>query len=251
MATPDRLPDLSLWSPRWNQERLNDKELEDRRSFAQGFRMLPYQDDEKAFPSVTQCYHSNLVLGEILRAPWVKVMGVDLAGTKRPGNFITVVALEPTHRRRVLIAAQRGKWSSPETAKRIAKLNEDVGGCRVILVEDNAYQSALVDWMRQMKLDCWPLIRPFTTTGPKKVDPALGVKSLEVEFSNNAWIIPTEWESHEVGCQCGWCTIKVELEDYPMASSTDGVMSLWFCRQGIDIWSAPSGGATVEGLNVR
>jgi hypothetical protein len=250
MPGPSRLPDLPLWEARWTQAALEAKRQEDGRMFARGFRLVPFSDEERAFPSFRKCFSYGVSVGDLARGPWPKFLGVDLAGDERPGNALVAVAVDPSNRRRHVLKCLRGAWTSPETAQRIISLDQEYN-FRVIVVETNAYQKALVDWLRQMKAPCWFKVRA-TVTGKNKVDPALGVRSLEVEFSNLSWVVPAgEFESHPPSCACGWCAWRREMEDYPMGAADDFVMSTWFCRQAIDLYAAPGGPTRIEGLHDR
>lgn len=251
MPGPIRLASLPLWEPRWSQAALAAKRSESMRAFSRGMMMLPFSDEERIFPSVTKCYEYGVCTGDVIRGGSLKFLGVDLAGDKRPGNALVAIGLDPGTKRRYVIKVEVGAWTSPKVAERIAVLDAEMN-FRVICVENNGYQQALVDWMRHMKVPCWYKVRATTTTGKTKHDPELGVRSLEVEFANKAWVIPAaEFESHAAGCVCGWCVFRRSIEDYPNGSATDTVMALWFARQALNLYAAPVGGTRIEGLNAR
>lgn len=251
MPGPSRLPDLPLWEPHWTASALAARRAFDKRMFARGFAMVPFADDERIFPSVTSCYSYNVSTGDWARSAMPKVLGVDISSDTRPGNALVAVGLDPGTRRRHLIRAVNGAWTSPQLAAKIQQLDDEFH-FRVILVESNGVQKAIVDWLRQVKSPCWTRVRPFETTGKNKHDPELGVRSLEVEFSNQAWVIPAaEFEGHAPSCTCGWCVWRREFEEYPMGSTTDMVMSTWFARQAINLFAAPVGATRVEGLHDR
>lgn len=250
-AGPSRLPDLPLWEPHWTQAALAQRRALDGRMFARGFCMMPFADDERFFPSVADCYSYQAVTGDWARSAMPKFLGVDLSSDKRPGNALVAIGLDPASRRRHLIRALKGNWTSPQLAAKIQELDDELH-FRVILVESNGVQKAIIDWLRQVKAPCWTRVRPFETTGKNKHDPELGVRSLEVEFSNKAWVIPAaEWEGHAPSCSCGWCTWHREFEEYPMGSTTDQVMASWFARQALNMFSVPMGPAQIQGLHDR
>lgn len=219
--------------------------------FSRGFRLIPFSDEECWFPSVSKCLQSAVVLGPILRSGNPCFVGVDISGKKRPGNTIVAVSMCPATKERVVVKSLRGAWSSVELATKIGEVDRELNP-RVIVVENNGVQQTLIDWMQALKLPGWVKIVPFTTTGQKKFDPETGVKSLEIEFSNGAWVLPYgEFGSHMPGCECGWCVLYRELRDWPMGTSTDSAMALWFARQGIQLYGAEPGDMTVEGLGDR
>lgn len=190
------------------------------------------------FPSLTTCYASGVVLGEWQRRQLPAFVGVDLAGDKRPGNAITVLGLDPVTKRRYMLEAPMfGAWKSPETAGHIGDLCAR-HNVRFIMVENNAYQQSLVDWIRHAlkQHDFWFKVESFTT-GSNKANPTYGLPSLEVEFKNQAWVIPRdEFEGHDPACRCGWCVWIRQMRLYPRGAASDGVMSAWFAREAISRW---------------
>jgi hypothetical protein len=251
-----RLPSLPPWD-HWNAERLAREQDENLRAFERGFRMRAFSDDERMYPSFESCYAHGVVVGEVARRGWPVFMGVDLAGTKRPGNVIFIAALDPQTQKRYPLEVLTGAWSSPETAQQISMAASRHSNVRYIMVENNGYQQALIDWVKSSPADhsFWYKIESYTTTGTSKNNLLIGMPSLEVEFKNKAWVIPyDEFGGHYVTCHCGWCTWKSEVRDYPMSATTDTVMAMWFCREAIAKWgdtSATQGGLGLQGLNNR
>jgi hypothetical protein len=122
------------------------------------------------------------------------------------------------------------------------------------MVENNAYQQSLVDWIRHGTRDYsfWVKVESFTT-GKNKADPHYGLPSLEIEFKHKAWSIPSsKFEGHPATCMCGWCHWVREFTQYPMGATWDGVMASWFAREAIDKWGGTGASATSVGdLNSR
>lgn len=237
-----RLPSLPLWEERWNREALIKKKAAGERAFARGFHLQAYSDEERMFRSFPDCFQAGLRLDEVMARRYPAYVGVDLAGKKRPGNaiFVTGLAGDGT---RYPLEVLRGAWSSPETAARLAEINlrHDV---RIIMVENNAYQGALVDWIRQAARgpsDMWTKVEEYTTTAATKTHHEIGLPALEVEFKNRAWAIPTMHPPPcEAGpaCACPWCTWKREVADYPMSATSDCLMACFFSREAISRWGA-------------
>ncbi len=108
-----------------------------------------------------------------------------------------------------------------------------------VVVENNAYQQALIDWMKTIGSNV--NIIPFTT-GKQKADEFLGLPGLAAEFANGLWEIPFSEEHGPVGlgCTCGKCMLIAELEEHPFGDC-DTVMAIWFAR-----FAAQSFGFPVE-----
>jgi hypothetical protein len=226
----------------WPTERLRKEEQEKPRVFARGFRMVAYTDDERMFPSFTHCYSHGTALGNIARSGWPVYMGVDLSGPKRKGTAIFAGTVDPMTQRRYPLEIHVGAWTSPETAKQIGLVHGRYPNVRIIMVENNGYQQALIDWIKGSPGDSsfWFKIKSHTT-GSNKSSPEIGLPSLEVEFANKAWVIAAdEFEPHGLYCkagvggtQCGWCRWTGEMLVYPMSATTDTVMATWFFREAV------------------
>lgn len=236
MPKSQRLPSLSPWS-KWTPEVMRQEKERNPRMFARGFHMRAFSDDEKLFPHFESCFEHGVSLGDVQRRGLPVFIGVDLAGKTRPGNAIAVVGLDPILRRRYMLEIHYGNWRSPETAGRISEAASRYN-TRFVMVENNAYQQSLVDWIRHEApmSSLWSKIEPFTT-GKNKSSPEYGLPSLEIEFKNKTWVIPaSEFEGHPATCLCSWCHWVREFKDYPMAATSDGVMATWFAREAIDRW---------------
>lgn len=254
MSERIQLPALPVWQ-HWPRARLAKEKNENPRSFARGFEMKAFTDSERTFPSFKTCYNHGVVLGEIIRNGWPTFIGVDLAGAKRPGTVLFAASVDPVSRRRYPVEVQVGQWTSPETAQRLAAMH-DRHNTRYIMVENNGYQQSLVDWIRtsaEVSSEFYFKVESFTT-GSNKVDPQIGLPSMEVEFKNRAWVVPRdEYAGHPITCKCGWCTWDAEVVDYPFSATTDCVMAMWFAREGIAKWGGGRGAALtgLDDLNVR
>jgi hypothetical protein len=248
-----KLQSVPVWDAHWPTRALLKEANDKPRVFARGFRQKAFSDDERMFPSFESCYSYGVALGNIQRSGWPTFMGVDLAGDKRPGNVIFVGMIDPSSQRRFPVEILCGAWRSPETARQVGLMHAKYPNTRAICVENNAYQGALIDWIRNSPGDhsYWYKIQPFTT-GANKVDANIGLPSLEIEFRNKAWVIPAnEFEGHPPMCSCGWCTWTGEMKIYPNSATTDTVMGCWFFREAVSKWG---GAATINlgaGFNAR
>jgi len=241
VSIPIRLKSIPLWVEHWSEESLRKRYSQEPRAFERGFRLKAFSDDEATFPSFSQCEVPGITLGEIQRSNWPKFTGVDLSSKKRPGNTIATVAVDPKTRRRYPIDIRYGAWRSSETAEQI-RIVDELFSPMVIMVEDNAYQEALLDWISDDKsrFPYWVKIEATTTTGGRKSDLEKGLPGLEVEFSKKGWAFPlSEYENvtpDEAPPAGHWARLAQELRHHPIAATSDGVMALWFARQGIELY---------------
>jgi hypothetical protein len=116
----------------------------------------------------------------------------------------------------------------------------------VIVVENNNYQTALLDWAEATNADYWTKVES-TTTGANKIDPRIGLPGLQVQFANQGWVVPQdEFARHVAGCECAWCTLDREFRQHPLAPTLDMVMAAWFANQGLNTYTGGSETVVVE-----
>lgn len=241
MSTPIKLRSIPLFTPQWGEAELRKRHAQEERSFERGFRMRAHSDSELSFPAYTNCRTLGGSIGEIIRSDWPKVTGVDLASKKRPGTCLVTVALDPVRRRRFPIDVRYGAWRSNETCEQLADVNDRFNPT-VIMVEDNAYQAALIEWIQALpeRYAYWMKVEPTTTTEGTKASAELGLPVMQTEFRSKAWVFPwSEWEGARTDDpypRGHWARLDYEFRQHPIASTSDGVMATWFARQGIEIW---------------
>lgn len=217
---------------RWPTEALVKRKGElGERAFGRGFQQRAYAPGELTFPSwdAAKAKGANQEVRDLWRGEGPVMFGVDLSSNSRPGTVIYVLHVK-ANGARLPLAIERGKWTSPGTA---AKINELAIAYRpdIIMVENNGYQQALIDWCRAANYSWWTRVKSFTT-GSNKVSPEMGLPSLEVEMANEAWIVPRgEWMGHPADCECGWCAWDREMSEHPARTETDTVMAMWFARE--------------------
>jgi hypothetical protein len=263
MSIPIKLAPLPLWTDRWDEAALRERHRRNPRQFARGFFMQAMVDGENTFPSFEKCRQPGLVLGDLIRNSWPCFTGVDLSSTKRPGNAIVTVKLDPIQKRRFPVDIRFGRWRSNELCEAIQQVNNQFHPA-VIMVENNGYQESLIDWVGDQKnrFDFWMKVEPTTTTSGTKAHADIGLPGLEVEFAHGAWSIPySEYEHLTGGEGIGatnededeedgapgtlhsdwrarqWARWDYEFRHHPMAATNDGVMATWFARQGIELYS--------------
>ena len=226
-----------MWTRRWGRDALLDRHAEiGSRAFARGFRQETVEDEDRTFASAGKCAVQDLDPLAYMSRHWPIYTGVDLSSEKRPGNAIVSIAERPADRKRLVVSVRTGKWTSPELWRQLEEEDRRFRP-QVFVVENNAYQSALVQW--GLELNASLPVKGFTT-GRGKADPVLGLPGLEVEFENQGWMIPRP--SHELECECDWCRLWAELTGHPVAASTDVVMALWFAREGARLGRSLVGG---------
>jgi hypothetical protein len=253
-----RLPDLPRWEEKFPlsvlQAKASGREEGGSAMWLQGFRMQVMKPGDRKFPSFESCWEHGLVLSELWRREMPVYVGVDLSSSKRPGNFIVATAVDQSSGRRIPIEARHGNWTSPETAEVLTDVCSHHPNLQFVVVENNAYQESLIDWVKQGKRDFpWWMKIEAHTTGANKADPTYGLPGLEVEFANRAWAWPSgEWEGHGQGHDCSWCLLKREFTLFPKYSTFDGIMATWFTKAAIDKWgSIPRGARARRDWNRR
>jgi len=247
------LPKVPAWQVKHSRAAL-EAVATDPAMFNRGYRMLAINPGDLVFPSWVKCRQRGLVLAELHRRRLPAYIGVDLSSPSRPGNAIAVVGLEPGSLHRYLLEIVFGNWTSPETASVLAEVCSR-HNVQWIQVENNAYQGALIDWVRKGKdeFPYWMKIEPYTTGQLSKIDRDIGLPALEVEFHNGAWLLPwSEWDGHPPVCRCDWCRLDAEFRMYPKGASFDGIMAVFFARDAANKWAPrTTAGRRMGRLNQR
>jgi hypothetical protein len=166
-----------------------------------------------------------------------KYIGVDLAiGTKKKSKYSVLFGLAYDEEKKIRypVEIRRGKFSSPDTARELIDMYDDIQP-QCAVVENNFYQQAIIDWLEDMEgVDM--NIEPFTTGSNQKKSLDFGVPAMATDFQNNRWVIPMEedeydWEL-EQGCGCNICNWVTELLQYPYGTYSDAVMASYLAVQG-------------------
>ncbi len=150
--------------------------------------------------------------------------------------MIFTIAIDE-RKRRWPVEIRRGHWSGPQTARQIIDVHQ-VHNPNVIVVENNAYQDTLLDWIRMLTPDLSIRLKPFTT-GKNKADEEIGLPSLAAELENESWVIATGGRTPDE-LEGNWGVWYEEMSSYPVAPLSDTVMACWFAREGVRIARSPA-----------
>jgi hypothetical protein len=264
MSFREVLPPLKFkmpsWEGRWTAEKLQERYFQiTPRAFDRGFRQRPSSSTDLIFPHFRQnevfFYNENWRSIDNPTHPgyvdpeWPRYLGVDLSGKHRRGNVVFVLALSPKGVR-IVLDVVLGAWDSPEMARQINEAFKEHSP-RVVFVENNAYQQALIDWIIDAGLDCASYVEGFHT-GSKKMDPQIGLPSMDVQFSMGMWRCGVPHGEHEIlaqapgvhGCACGVCTWVRDCRVTTFEDDTpDTVMASFIAKEASRIggkWTAES-----------
>lgn len=251
MNRGQQLVAIPTWQTKHPKDEL-DKLALDEGLWNHGYAMNPIAPGELKFPHwELKVRKSGILLSQLWERRLPAYIGVDLSSKSRPGNAIVAIGLEPPTMRRYVLEVRYGAWSSPDTASALADVCSH-HNVQWIMVENNAYQQSIIDWVKKEKgqFQYWMKVQPFTT-GAGKADPQYGLPGLEVEFKNDSWVVPySEYEGHPTTCECDWCHLDSEVRYYPRAATSDGVMAMWFAWSAANKWAPVARGPRVRG-NIR
>jgi len=220
-----------VWPERWPTESLKKhREKVGPVAFARGFQGKITSVETALFTkeSIDACKDPLLKYGET-KKDWQFFMGVDLGIKQKKSNprtCIFTIAVTP-EKIRIPVSIVVGRFSSPLTAKLICQ-EYDKYKHQLILVENNGYQEALIEWISEMGRYDLPIEGYYT--GSQKFDENVGLPSLSLEFKKALWAIPDN-SSHGKGCNCGLCVWLKELENYESSTFSDTVMACFFARE--------------------
>jgi len=228
-----------LWPQVWTREKLYQRWKSNTLAFDKGFRQQPIRVENALFPPSCFKQRENWYLTPGSRPPefalvddaLIKIYaGVDIsAGHSNDYSVFYFVGVNVETRVRWPIDIIRVKQPSPDVTRLLIKKAE-LYRPEVIMVESNATQRMLQDWISEVVN--LPL-KPYYT-GSQKHSLTIGVPSLRVELDNNMWAIPT-WD-HSIECNCAWCQWKREVLSFPYIKKDDVVMAWWFAREAIRLY---------------
>lgn len=229
----DEVTKEPLWPDRWDAEALAQREREiGARAFARQYLLLPVSDEERTFPpEVMDACCDDAVIPRRVEAPeaWPRYAGVDLAsalGQKASWTVIFTCAVNPENQRRFPLEIIRKRQSFPETIRTVQEQWRRHKP-KLIYVESNAYQQAVVDQLahedRSIPVEAYQ-------TGGEKYDERVGIPSLSAGMARGSWLIPSGGQPHAARCECGWCAWRRELELHPHGETADVLMAMWLCE---------------------
>ncbi len=229
------LPRMVPFWEKWGREALIAESQGTRgiRAFDRGFRQKALSDSDKTFDEANIGIMLREDLGfDDIGDEWPRYMGTDLSSEKRKGTVNFVVAVAPDKRRWICPIDRSNAGWGVDAAKRF-KTVYDIHQPRIALVENNAAQSAMVDWLTKLYGVDLPV--KGRRTGSEKNDHSVGLPSINIEMGNGAWILPLKGHhiSKMASCQCGICVFVRELRDHPSTESDDCVMAMWICSMAI------------------
>jgi len=216
-----------LWPKKWDSEALKtQRRILGRYEFDRAFRCMPITEEDRLFK--LKSIQNSFLFDSIKTDGYEKYTGVDLAiGKSASANFTVIFTIAITDDgKRIPVEIKRGQMTSPETARALVATYEEFEP-RCIMVENNFYQQALIDWLQDLKISI-PIIPYFT--GGQKSDPNIGLPSLADEFDRGEWIIPAKHDFQE-DCKCSTCIWIEELVNYPHGKRDDTVIASWLARE--------------------
>jgi hypothetical protein len=214
---------IPLWEDAWPKEKLIKRFKEiGSRAFNRGYRQVALSDDDRTMPSYLKRFKYGVRIHDIVRPDWPRVIGMDPFGQ---WVVIFTLALGPNGKR-YPVEIRRGKWGPKESVLQLVDAFI-THRAQLVVVENNAAQEAIVQWALEMgkQMPVWPFV-----TGKQKADPMIGLPGLEVEFSNDSWVVAMGGD-HEPDCKCNFCAWKGEMQMHPVGSTADIIMASWFARE--------------------
>lgn len=231
----------------WSQEKLMDLWREDPEEFRVAYRLetVTAETDLAKWSSVTlwgdpsSDREGAIQFGfsprhALYRCSLIAI-GVDLAFGKSStakNTAIVVVGLREDGKRVVLDASYGKGWGTERKVEEIKKMYQR-WSADIIVVEDNAAQSMLVDLLSDMRVFD-TRVHPFTTDLYKEAK----LRVIANEYEDGWWVIPFDSETvhgQGQGCKCARCLLVAEMENYPKYDTSDVLMGSMFAKEGLKI----------------
>lgn len=238
-----------VWEEKWSRDKLIKRYHEiGATAFNRGYRGRTTTDDEVLISESLYDEHSIFYSPETdIPKDSVICFGVDLGhrtSRKSPRTAIVGLALTPSGKK-MPILVKSGAFTSPETAEILFDLYLSYFP-KLIFVENNGYQQALLDWMSAANCGV-PLPVQGRFTGANKNSLETGIPGLAVEVTTGRWVFPQL--THDVECSCDWCVWKREIISYPCGKFSDLMMATWLASEALNYLSLR--GEELTMLNIR
>ena len=220
----------STWPEMWPTEILERKRADDERSFEQQYMLRPISELDTIFNFET------ILMGAgddaIPQPDWDYFVGVDLSpAISSTGSYsvIFIIGVDPRDERctRHVVDIIRNRNKAPEVMSQIIDVYNHYKP-RCIMVENNAYQQAMIDFLRAKNADI-PVIG--YRTGSQRLDLKQGVPSLAPLFARGLFRYPIDVSHLSSPCNCPFCTWINELKLFPGGEFTDTVMAMWLAER--------------------
>jgi hypothetical protein len=230
-----------LWPEKWPRDILRrHEERIGKRAFARGFFGIPLSDEDAVFnlaligegrssPGKVRDY--SLAVKDV-DPSFLRFLGADLGISKSEDakyTAIWVVAYDQGRNEIIPLEVVHGRYSSPETARKVVALYK-THRFTLGMIENNAYQNALLEWIRTLKDAPAGMPLQGFCTGAQKADLLLGVPGLAAEMDAWGWRFPLG--GHD-DCECPMCGALGEFLEYPVGKYTDNVMAAWLAREAV------------------
>jgi len=220
------------WKEQFDEERLQMEKRNKPDTYKRQRRSRALLDTDKEFET------SKIRVEDIDTSSWVRYIGVDLSTKKRRGTCIITISISPDNQHKCVEDVVFGQWSAPDRADKINEVFLMYNPVKT-LVEDNALQDDVIDWMnaagyKHMRIE------GVTTTGNNKW---AYIDSRVVEVRNGIWIFKAPEHCINNGnlrldldsTHCAWCRFINEIADYPNAATNDGLMAWIIANAGTKI----------------
>jgi len=232
--------DLPLWS-KFTTEHLKQKKSElGERDFDRGFRLVPYSDADKTFSFFGCCCHFGIDPRTVVvnESNWVFIGGIDFSGTKRPGTVLQIIAMHRITGLKVPVYLKLYRKSSDLVNGIVETFKEF--GVELYMAENNGVQDVIIDLLStalgETKYKKYNIKIEGFLTGRNKIDNVVGLPSIDKELEKREWMfcypcLETDLIIENIE-KDPWAKHYQEHFNHPFFSTTDIVMTTWFCREG-------------------
>ena len=236
-----------LWPDKWGPRELAARAaVIGPRAYQRQFLLKPMSDEERGIgdtaigAALSRGQHIEIGV-EYADSTYPRLAAIDLANAMRrkaggrakdTGSYTAcgTIALHPDLKRQP-IDIVHGKLSFPQIMRMLRQRHGELGW-RLLLVENNAFQQAVVEECREDP-DLRTIVRGFTT-GTAKAHEEFGIPGMVNSMEQGLWMWPGL--NHVGDCECVACKWRMEATAYPHGKTTDLVMMQWLLEEAVRIY---------------
>jgi len=219
---------LSIWPERFDSEELRRRYWRDPKNYERAYMLLNITDEDLIFKE--ELFEKSVFFEEKPK-PSLCSLGLDLGHGRKGRNETAIVVLGTKDEKIFPLFAESWRVSAPEVLRSVKRLVADYN-VETIVVESNAFQIAMVEFLKEAQMRN---VNVFAEETKAERDTILGIPAMSLDLEKGDFLFYNK--GHSSYCQCPDCKIANSLRSYP-ETVKDIVIATWLAWKGIKKYRA-------------